>query len=171
MKKIYFFIIFVVLISCNQKKEEVEKRDWKAIDKKLIDINKYLVKEDKERIESYIKRNGWEMLQTETGLWYEITQQTDGKIVEENDIATIKYKVELLDGTVCYDSDLSGELSFKIGIGNVASGVQEGIKLMKEGEKARFIIPPHLAYGLVGDDNKIPPRSIIVYYIEITKIE
>ncbi|MBN2892703.1 MAG: FKBP-type peptidyl-prolyl cis-trans isomerase [Bacteroidales bacterium] len=163
-------LIALILFSC-QNEEKKEKKDWSKINNQLIDVNKYLVQEDVERIESYIKRNEWNMTQTETGLWYEIYENGNGKQAEENDIATMNYSVELLDGTVCYSSDSLGTMTFKIGKGNVESGIQEGILLLKVGDKARFIIPPYLAHGLLGDDNKIPVRSIIVYNVELLSLD
>jgi FKBP-type peptidyl-prolyl cis-trans isomerase len=41
---------------------------------------------------------------------------------------------------------------------------------MHVGDKARLILPPHLAHGLLGDENRIPARSIIVYEIELLDI-
>jgi FKBP-type peptidyl-prolyl cis-trans isomerase len=42
--------------------------------------------------------------------------------------------------------------------------------LMKEGEKAIFIIPSHLAFGLLGDENKIPKRATLVYDVELVQV-
>lgn len=165
-----FVFLSIIFISCQNDKNE-EKKDWHKINEQLIDVNKYLVKEDRERIESFIKRNEWNMTQTETGMWYEIYEKGKGELVKENDIATINYTITLLDGTLCYSSDSLGALTFKVGRANVESGMHQGIRLMNIGSKARFILPPHLAHGLVGDDNKIPPRSIIVYDVELLRID
>jgi FKBP-type peptidyl-prolyl cis-trans isomerase len=42
----------------------------------------------------------------------------------------------------------------------------EGIKMLKPGGDAVFILPPFLAYGIVGDGKAIPPRSILVYELK-----
>ena len=42
---------------------------------------------------------------------------------------------------------------------------------MHEGDKARFIMPPHLAHGLLGDNHKIPARAIIIYEVELIKLD
>ncbi|MBN2662377.1 MAG: FKBP-type peptidyl-prolyl cis-trans isomerase [Bacteroidales bacterium] len=170
MNKLFFIaLILLFFYSCSENNTQ-QIKNWNKIDKKLIDINKYLVKEDRERIESYILRNDWNMQQTKTGLWFEITKEGIGDNVTENQLATINFRVELLDGTVCYTSDSLGPKTFKVGYGNIEKGLQEGIKLMNVGCKARFIMPPYLAHGLVGDDNKIPPRAIIVYEVELTSV-
>ncbi len=168
--KIYFILLFSVLAACAHK-ETYKHKDLSKYDSVLIRINKFLVKEDQERIQSYIKRKGWHMKQAKTGFWYEIYQHGNGAQAQPGDIATIEYRIELLDGTLCYTSDSLGPKTFKINYGDIESGVHQGIVLMHEGDRAHFIFPPYLAHGLLGDENKIPPRSIIVYDIYLKKIK
>jgi FKBP-type peptidyl-prolyl cis-trans isomerase len=52
----------------------------------------------------------------------------------------------------------------------VESGLEEGILLLQEGDKARFIMPPHLAHGLIGDRDKIPARATIIYDLELVSL-
>jgi FKBP-type peptidyl-prolyl cis-trans isomerase FkpA len=137
----------------------------------LLRANKYMVKKDADNISAYCKRHHWNMKETESGLWYDIYYKDKGKTPEPGAQVTLKYKIELLDGTYCYSSDSSGNKIFSLGSGKVETGLEEGIGLMKVGDKARFIIPPHLAFGLMGDNNRIPPRSIIVYDAELLKAE
>lgn len=136
----------------------------------LIRANKGLVTIDKERIEAFAERHQWEMATTETGLWYQIYEHGTGDSARNGLIASLKYTVSLLDGTLCYTSDSTGEKTFLIGQGGVESGLEEGILLMRCGDKARFIMPPHLAHGLPGDNDKIPPRSTIVYQVELLNL-
>jgi FKBP-type peptidyl-prolyl cis-trans isomerase len=42
---------------------------------------------------------------------------------------------------------------------------------MRKGEKAKFILPSHLAHGLVGDLQKIPPLSILVLDVELIDLQ
>jgi len=60
---------------------------------------------------------------------------------------------------------------FEVGHGGVENGLEEGILMMKNKEKYRFIMPPHKAHGLLGDLNKIPARSTIIYYVEVLDIQ
>ena len=136
----------------------------------LIRANKGLVTIDKERIEAFAERHQWEMSTTETGLWYQIYEHGTGDSARNGLIASLKYTISLLDGTLCYTSDSTGEKTFLIGQGGVESGLEEGILLMRCGDKARFIMPPHLAHGLPGDNDKIPPRSTIVYQVELLNL-
>ena len=85
-------------------------------------------------------------------------------------IARVNYHVSLLDGTFCYSTDSLGPEDFRIGHSTAEQGLQEGIILMKIGGKARFILPPHLAHGLLGDADKIPLRATIIYDVELLNL-
>jgi FKBP-type peptidyl-prolyl cis-trans isomerase len=103
-------------------------------------------------------------------LFYQIYEHGSGEAASTGKFVTINYLVSLLDGTICYNSDDSGSKKFIIGRSNEESGLEQGVLMMRVGDKARFIMPPHLAHGLLGDENKIPPRSIIVYEVELVEI-
>lgn len=152
----------------NQNKETEEKKQRKEI---LINTNKYLVKKDNEIISNYIKRTGWKMNQTKSGLWYEIYEHGGGDSVKEQKIISLKYVVSLLDGTPCYNSDSLGLKTFRVGQGGVESGLEEAVLHLAKGDKARLILQPFQAHGLIGDNNKIPARSIIIYDLEVVDIK
>lgn len=168
---ISIFVIVCCLTACSGKKSnglgEVQKT---ATKEDLILANRVLVKKDQKRIEGVVSRNNWNMHETETGLWYEIIEFGNGVPAKEGMLITISYSISLLDGTLCYSSDIIGDKTFQIGRGGVEAGLEQGILLCTEGTKARFILPPYLAYGLPGDGDKIPARSIIVYELEVLKI-
>lgn len=131
----------------------------------LMRINKFLVRKDIDLIESYASRRGWDMQVTETGLFYGIYEQTEGRQAAEGMDIRLDYRLSLLDGTLCYSAEKDGFKEFRLGRGQEISGLEQGVAMMQEGEKARLIIPPHLAYGLLGDEKRIPARSIIIYEI------
>ena len=160
-----------LFVACKSEPANDEDENLYENQETLIEVNKILVKKDAEKIASLIERQGWNMTETQTGLWYMIYLRGKGIKAHSGMIATINYRISLLDGTECYDSDNSGPRQFKIGQGGVESGLEEGILFMHEGDKARFIMPPHLAHGLLGDNHKIPARAIIIYEVELTKLD
>ncbi|HTA60983.1 MAG TPA: FKBP-type peptidyl-prolyl cis-trans isomerase, partial [Bacteroidia bacterium] len=83
----------------------------------------------------------------------------------------VNYKVSLLDGTLCYSSETKGSKEFLVGADKVESGIHEGVQLMHLHDKALFILPAHLAFGLVGDRDKIPPKVAVVYTIEVISVQ
>ena len=91
----------------------------------------------------------------------------EGDKAREGQVATLKYKVSLMDGEEVYSSENDGPRSFMIGQDNVESGLHEAVTYLKLGDKAQIILPSHLAHGLTGDNNKIPPRSTVIYDLEL----
>ena len=110
------------------------------------------------------------MEQSNTGLRYFIYKHGKGLPAEEGKIATLNYEIKLLTGEVCYTSKELGPKQFLIGKGGVETGLEEGILLLKEGDRAKFIIPSHLAFGLLGDSEKIPAKATLVYDVELIEL-
>jgi FKBP-type peptidyl-prolyl cis-trans isomerase FkpA len=167
-------VVLILSISCSnepEKKKRLTREEMAQYNKSLETANKYLTTLDAERIENYYKRRNWEMKVTETGMWYQIYQKGNGSKAKEGQIAVLNYRISLLDGTLCYSSDSTGAKEFAIGHGGVESGLEEGILLLRIGDKARFILPPYKAHGLIGDMDKIPARSIIIYELELLDLK
>ncbi|MDR1671843.1 MAG: FKBP-type peptidyl-prolyl cis-trans isomerase [Bacteroidales bacterium] len=138
----------------------------------LIRANQALIVKDAEFIKAYVERHQWQMRPAQSGLWYDIYDHGTGRKAALGKLAEIAYTLSLADSvhTVCYSSAQSGSKTFRIGQGGVEAGLEEGILLLREGDKARFILPPHLAHGLTGDNNCIPRRAVIVYDVELLNI-
>lgn len=157
---------------CSRKTgKEISPEEVRKTEEALVGANRILVKKDREKILAYVRRNNLTMKETQTGLWYGIERYGFGVKSQPDALVTLKYRVSLLDGTVCYDSDSLGVKQFRCGKGGVESGLEEGVLLLRVGDKAKFILPPHLAHGLQGDGNKIPPRSVILYDVILLKVE
>lgn len=167
---VLFGLVLLVMNSCKAKQQRSGNLNDKAYKENLVKANKGLVALDQEKIENFVKRHQWDMEVTQTGMWYQVIPSAFGDSALPGKIAHLKYQVSLLDGTICYSSDSTGNLVFKVGQGGVESGLEEAILMMKTGDKGRFIMPPHLAHGLLGDENKIPPRTIIVYQAELLNL-
>lgn len=171
MLRTFTLILCLIFFSCDREGKVEQKTVVKHSKKSLEEINKLLVDKDAELIKSYVERRGWNMQVSESGLWYMVYAEGDGKNIKKDVEITFNYSVHLLDGTLCYSSEESGAKSFIVGKGGVESGLEEGVLLLRDGSKARFIMPPHLAHGLIGDENRIPARASIIYDIEILKVE
>jgi len=137
----------------------------------LVPVNKYLVKKSEQNIINFVQRKGWKMIETATGLWYAIYEHGKGTQGEKGKSISFSYTISLLDGSKCYSSDSLGIKSFRIGSGHVESGLEEASLLLREGDKARIIMPPHLAFGMLGDNNKIPGQSSILYDLTVLQIK
>ncbi len=109
---------------------------------------------------------------TASGLRYQIIQKGDGAKAENGKTVSVHYKGSLPDGTV-FDSSYKRNqpIDFPLGMGNVIAGWDEGIALLSIGDKARFVIPPHLGYGQRGAGGVIPPNATLVFDVELVAVK
>ena len=109
---------------------------------------------------------------TASGLRYSILQKGDGKQANKGELVSVHYKGQLLDGTV-FDSSYKRKepIDFNVGTGQVIKGWDEGILLLKVGDKARFVIPSDLAYGASGAGGVIPPNAPLIFDVELVAIK
>ena len=109
---------------------------------------------------------------TESGLRYQIIQEGNGKKAGKGAMVSVHYKGQLLDGTEFDSSYKRGQpIDFALGVGQVIAGWDEGIQLLKVGDKARFVIPSELAYGSTGAGGVIPPNAPLIFDVELMKVK
>ena len=109
--------------------------------------------------------------QTESGLRYKQIQAGSGKPAVKGKKVAVHYEGSLANGQV-FDSSYARKepIEFTLGTGQVISGWDEGISLLKEGEKARFVIPSDLAYGSRGAGGVIPPDATLIFDVELVSV-
>lgn len=172
IKNSIFLCICLFLVSCtgNVVVEDTKTVKPGEYDENLENANKMMTFSEDEQIDDYIARHSWDMQKTGTGLRYWIYSKGDGPMAKEMTIVRFNFKVELINGFVCYDSKTDGYQEIQLGHSNAPGGLEEGLALMSQGDKAKLILPSHLAYGLLGDQDKIPTRAILIYDVEILEV-
>jgi len=109
---------------------------------------------------------------TNSGLRYQILQEGSGEKAQKGKTVSVHYKGQLADGTVFDSSYKRNEpIEFPLGVGHVIPGWDEGIQLLKVGDKARLVIPGDLAYGSRGAGGVIPPNATLVFDVELMKVK
>ena len=174
-KYLFLFIatvsILLMVFSCNNRRNNNKNSlTKKEVGEILIDANKLQIADDTQRVVSYIRLNNWKMQRTETGIWYEIIESNNGPQIKNGDVVALSYRIHLLNGKECYNSENTGPKVFKVSKGGVESGLEEGILLLKGGDSARFIIPQFQAHHLLGDGDAIPPLSTIIYTLRVIEV-
>jgi peptidylprolyl isomerase len=115
---------------------------------------------------------GKDTLTTPSGLKYVIVKENKaGEKAVSGTKVVANYSAYLLDGKMFDSSIERGQpLKANIGKGQLFTGLEEGISLMRKGEKARIIIPSKLAFGEKGS-GPIPGNADIIFDIELTEVQ
>lgn len=129
--------------------------------------------EEQRKLQLYLDTNDVQFTPLDNGMFYLPLKQGSGDIVEKGCQLCINYKGYFLNGKQFESTYERGSpLEFTFGEqGQVISGLETAISLMKEGAKAKFIIPSQLAYGESGSSTGIiPPYTTVVYEIELINL-
>lgn len=164
--------VLLLLVSCGQEPGPVRSTsNFRMMDDTLLNYNKGAVRTEEQEIRDFAVRYGWDMISTATGVRYLIYKQGTGTKAERGKIAVIRYQAGLLNGSPVYSSDSLGTREITVGYGDTETGLQEAIQLLREGDRAKIIIPSRLAFGLIGDGKRIPPGATLVYDIEVVGVK
>ena len=151
-----------IITHLNNRAETLNKisqeRFTQQLNKNLDEGKKYLANNAKNK----------KVVTTKSGLQYEMISEGKGEKPKPESIVLIHYKGSLLDGTV-FDNTYDRKTPAHLSMINVVDGLQEGLMLMKEGEKARLVIPSDLAYGN-SDVQAIPAGSTVIFDVELVKV-
>lgn len=152
--------------------EEAEK--WNAIEafRTFEGARSQRIAEEKEKAEAELQKIAAGFDKTESGLRFKMIQKGNGKRAGKGTNVSVHYEGSLVNGQV-FDSSYQRKepISFQLGIGQVIPGWDEGIGLLKVGDKARFVIPSHLAYGSAGAGGVIPPNATLIFDVELMDVK
>lgn len=114
---------------------------------------------------------GNDAVTTPSGLKYVEIKEGDGAVPQQGQTVVVHYTGTLEDGTK-FDSsrDHNSPFSFKLGVGQVIKGWDEGLSTMKVGGRRQLIIPSELGYGTRGAGGVIPPNATLIFDVELLKI-
>lgn len=152
----------VAFISCKRSTLQIEKA------------------QESDYIRRYVKKFMPDIKPTALGLYYQPIQlgNVNSDSIRTGDLVKVFYKGYLIQDTIglgiktgtMFDSSGDYEpFSFTVGSGGVITGWQEGIRLMKDGGEAVWLIPSRLAYASQAQSG-IPAFSPLIFHIKIFKV-
>lgn len=106
---------------------------------------------------------------TANGVYYVVSKYGEGKQVKDTSTIIVSYRAYLHDGKV-FEKSKPGGIRVRLGKGELISGWEDALPLMKEGALYKLIIPQSMAYGPRGSDN-VPPYSTVIFDVEVIKVE
>jgi FKBP-type peptidyl-prolyl cis-trans isomerase FkpA len=157
--------IKMVSVKTKEQVEEENKQQGKAqaeVDDKII--------------QDYFKANNITNAQkTASGLYYVVHKEGSGSVPNSGQEVVVNYTGKLIDGTK-FDSNVDPEFNhvepfvFPVGAGRVIKGWDEGVLMMKKGEKRTYYIPSGLAYGN-RSQGPIPENAVLIFDIELIDLK
>ncbi len=121
--------------------------------------------------ETAVKEASIKEVSKPSGLRYVDLEPGEGAEAKAGSVVAVHYTGWLENGTK-FDSsrDRNVPFKFKLGIGQVIKGWDEGVAGMKVGGKRRLLIPPKLGYGERGAGGVIPPNADLVFEVELLEV-
>ncbi len=112
------------------------------------------------------------VITTDSGLQYVDLTEGTGESPNKGDTVSVHYTGTLTNGKK-FDSsrDRGQAFQFKIGVGQVIKGWDEGVMTMKVGGRRKLIIPPELGYGARGAGGVIPPNATLIFDVELLGVK
>ena len=99
-----------------------------------------------------------------------IVQSLATKLPVKGDEVTYAYEIKDVNNQILYTKEELGDRTYLVDREELISGLQDGLKLMKEGEEMVFLFPSYKAYGYSGY-KKIAGNQPLVYTVELKKIK
>ncbi len=146
--KSLFFVFLIAFISACSTYSEEQLKDFEA------------------KIEAFAKKKNLKMERSETGLYYQILEEGEGKSILYNDFVSFKYTGKLLNGTTFDKKNTPVEFQ----VSKLIAAWQEIMTLLKPGGKAKLIVPPQLGYGDT-ELEAIPENSILYFEMEVVSVK
>ena len=151
-----------------------EAESWNAVEafKSFESSRELRLQEEKSKAEAELDKVASGFDKTNSGLRYKILKKGDGNKAAKGNTVSVHYEGSLTNGQV-FDSSYQRNqpIDFQLGIGQVIPGWDEGISLLKVGDKARFVIPSELGYGSAGAGGVIPPNATLVFDVELMEVK
>jgi len=108
---------------------------------------------------------------TSSGLQFLEENSGSGESPKTGELVTMHYTANLVDGTELANTYMANApLTTILGAGRLLPGWEEAVSMMKPGGKAKFVMPPELAFGAEGTGS-IPPNTQIMMEVELISVE
>ena len=150
-----------------------EAEKWNAIEafRTFEGSREKRIAEEKAKAEAQMEKLAAGFDKTDSGLRFKMIQNGSGTKAEKGKTVSVHYEGSLPNGEV-FDSSFKRNqpIDFQLGVGQVIAGWDEGIAMLKVGDKARFVIPSHLGYGSAGAGGVIPPDATLIFDVELVGV-
>lgn len=166
----HFLIALVVLSGCGSDGVVPTRNARPATKDDLIKENRDAMRLEDRDINLYVERHALAPTKSGTGVLLLMLRDVQGEPVMPEQLVTVNYRLELLNGDTAYATPAGMPESFRVEHDDVESGLHEAIQSLSPGDSAIIIIPSYRAHGLIGDQERVPPRSSVVYHLGLVRV-
>ncbi len=172
---IYLSILAFAAISCqcSSKQSNGEDHEHRPMtEEERMEVQRDFLRKERESIDAYIKDRNLKVERTGLGMYYTLIKDSSAaEMVETEDVVEYEYDISMLNGSVLFTSKQLGNGRIKIDKQDAEIGLHESLKKLGLGDKGLFILPSHLAFGVAGDQDRVPPKTALVYELKVVKIQ
>ncbi len=166
-------VIFLVFSSCNKSepRKPVLRKSGSFIEesiKRNKNLNKFenkllQLKMQKDSLNNYIN--------SEFGFWYFYNKKDSlhNYLPVKGDEIIFSFEIKKLNDSIIYSREELGDKRYLVDKEELITGLQEGVKLMHQGDVITFLFPSYKAFGYTGD-KKIKSNEILIYTVELKQI-
>ena len=170
---IFTSLLSIVLLACggNEARKPIVRKTSSFMNES-IERNKMLNQMENEVLLEKIKADSLhDYRNSQQGFWYYFDARDENStgMPETGDEVFYRHEIRDLRDSVVYSMQELGLQSYLVDKQELITGLQDGIKLMKEGDKATFLFPAHKAYGYSGNE-RIAPNQPLIYKVELVTI-
>ena len=119
-------------------------------------------------LKAYLDANSLPYTQHSSGIFYQVVTPGAGATASVCSNVTVKYTGRISTSTTAFDQNTTG-VAFTLG--QLITGWQIGIPLIKQGVSIILYIPPSLGYGAAVSGVAIPPNSNLVFNIDLVNVQ
>jgi hypothetical protein len=101
------------------------------------------------------------------GLHIQTVEAGTGKVVGDGETVRVHYVATLASGAVVHDTHDGPPVEIILGHTRILCGVQRALVGMRAGEQRRAEVPSRLAFGDAGKPPDVPPRSDLVFVLDL----
>ena len=173
MKKLLLsFFTLTILFSCDSKVVQypVSYSNDDFI-KRSQERGKQLLEEEIQWFDTYKNQSDLKFNKTESGFWISNQGAKTSTTAKAGDFVRYTFQVTDLDDNVIYNYNEIGEQKAILGKTDLVRGLHAALQLIEAGNEAKVLLPSFLAYGGLGDNDKIGPNQPIIMDIKIIDIK
>lgn len=171
--KLIILLLLVFLVSCeNPTPRKPVARKSSTFLKESIQRNKVINKLEEDALLQLMENDSTHhYVSSASGFWYYYISRdsTLTQLPDSGDEVFYSYEIKDINNEILYTKDELGERSYLVDKQELITGLQDGLKLMKEGEVITFLFPSHKAYGYSGY-KKIGTNQPLIYTVTVNKI-